>query len=93
MQNVELKNLVSATGVFEKRFIKPEEVSTLPPESIIKQDGYTYVINDRGLTESEVNTALLAKQTLHLQSIRTMVTVVFVMSIVSVVASLLAMFI
>lgn len=45
------------------------------------------------LRESEVNTALLAKQTLHLQSIRTMVTVVFVMSIVSVVASLLAMFI
>lgn len=93
MKNLGLKNLLSATGVYEKKFIKQDEVAKYPQETIIKQDGYTYTINDRGLTDEEVNTALLAKQTLCLQSIKTMVTVVFVMSIVSVVASLLAMFI
>ncbi len=88
--NKELKSLISKTGIFEKHFIGPGEENSAPEDNIIKQDGYTYVIEDKGMTDEEVKIALLTKQTINTQTIKNTVVFGLVISIISVIISFIA---
>jgi hypothetical protein len=71
--NNKLKYLITETGIFEKRLIKPEERATVSEDNIIKLGVYTYIIDDKGMTNEDVKIALMAKQTLNIKAIKNMV--------------------
>lgn len=68
--NKYLRDMLVDLEVYELEVIKIVEVEEHAPEDVIKKDGYNYILNDKGLTPEEVNTALLAKQTKFIRTIK-----------------------
>jgi len=70
MKSKYVKNLVASTGVYNLNSVVSDNEGNFPPGEIIKKDGYNYMLDEKGLTDEEVNTALLAKQTNYLKTIK-----------------------
>lgn len=68
MKSSKTKLLLSDNDVYKLKFVKKDEE---PSEGdIITKDGYKYIVDTDGIPDEEVNTILLAKQTLHLKTIK-----------------------
>lgn len=58
----------------------------------MKQDGDTYIIDDKGLSDDEVMLALMAKQTYYLGIIKTIIIFSLALSLFTVILSLITVF-
>lgn len=67
--------------IFKSDHVKKAEMKNYPPEKIIKDDIYHYVVEDYGMTDDEVKIALLAKQVINTRTIKNIVVFNFVISI------------
>lgn len=81
MKNNMLKTLLCNAGIFKSDHVKKAEVKNYPPEKIIKDDIYHYVVEDYGMTDDEVKIALLAKQVIYTKTIRNVVVASLVISL------------
>lgn len=69
--------------------ISKKKAEEYPPERILSFDGYTYLLEDK--TDEEIKITLLAKQTLHLKTIKNIVIFFLVMWLIGVTIGLVYM--
>ena len=81
MKNSMLKTLLCSAEIFKSDHIKKAEVKNYPPEKIMKDEVYHYVVEDYGLTDEEIKIALLAKQVIYTKTIRNVVVASLVISL------------
>ena len=81
MKSLITKTLLDANEVYSLDFIKNNE--ELPEGDIVTKDGYKYFVDTKGIPDEEINTVLLAKQTLHLKTIKNILVFFFVTWIIS----------
>ena len=82
MKSNYVKCLVESAGVFNMESIAADQDGNFPQGEIITKGGYSYLLDDKGLTDDEVNTALLALQTKHLETIKNIVLTYFILSLI-----------
>lgn len=73
--------------IFDSQFVKdPKDIDS---EKVLRITGYDYIIDDKGLSQEEINTALLAKQTKFLRTIKNIALFYFWVTIIGMIAYLL----
>lgn len=81
MKNDMVKTLLCNAEIYKSTFVAKENVGKHPPDKIIKDDDYHYLVDDYGLTDAEVIIALLAKQAIYTKTIRNVVVASLVISL------------
>lgn len=77
-----LADLIVKTGLFTQCFVETKKIPADVPKEDRAEAGY-YYIDDAGLSDEELNTALMAKQTLYLRTIKNILMFIFISSIVT----------
>lgn len=70
MKNTYVKELISQAGVYKSEVIAPNDTDKYQKEEVQVIDGCHCHISDNDIPDEEVNTALLAKQTSYLKTIK-----------------------
>ncbi len=73
MTKKELRVNLVDLGINRDRYLSEEAVEQFDKDEIYEKDGHSYLIYDTELSSDEINTALLAKQTKEINSIRKMI--------------------
>lgn len=81
MKSLKTILLLNDNDIYKLEFIKKD--AELPEGDVITNDGYKYVVDTKGIPDEEINTILLAKQTLHLRSIKNILVFFFMTWIIS----------
>lgn len=63
-----LIDLLVDAGIYDLEVVHPDQEGNVP-EGTIEKDGYNYRLDDKGLTDDDVRTSLLAKQTIYIRTI------------------------
>ena len=82
MRSETTKQLLWKAGALGWSPCRKVDEDKYPPERILSFDGYTYLLEDS--TDEEVKITLLAKQTLHLKTIKNIVIFFLVMWLIGV---------
>jgi hypothetical protein len=78
-----LIDLLVDAGIYDLEVIHPDQEGNVSEGTIVK-DGYNYRLNDKGLTDEEIRTSLLAKQTIYIRTIKNIAIYFLVFSIIGV---------
>ena len=85
--NKYIKEMLVELKIFDSQFVKdPKDIDS---EKVLRITGYDYIIDDKGLSQEEINTALLAKQTKFLRTIKNIALFYFWITIIGMIAYLL----
>lgn len=61
-------------GINKDKYLSEDAIEQFDQDEIYEKDGHSYLIYDSELSSDEINTALLAKQTKEINTIRKMIT-------------------
>lgn len=81
--NGKLKELLLDAGVFSRYGLTKEEASQIPEGELHHDEGGEYYIHNEGLTNEEINTMLLAKQTLNIKTIKNILVFYLIVSLLA----------
>ena len=77
-----IKEMLVELKIFDSQFVK--NLSEADQDKVLRIGGYNYIIDDKGLTPEEINTALLAKQTKFLRTIKNIALFYFWITIIGI---------
>lgn len=92
MENKYLTKLLCDAGVYSTEFIPNEKLKNYNKEDLIKESGYNYIVDTQDLKGSETMLAFLAKQTIHLKTIKNIMIAGVVVAVTSFVLILISMY-